>query len=209
MFASDRDLLVLEPGVFVDAGWAAQELFRGSGSISAGVLTCSGGAFRSARVGGVVQVDRAMYEIVQTVDDNRVGVSLLRSTSTAAFIPPADRGSSTVIVRTFAAQTGLVHAQLLRMLGLAPGDGDAVTLGESRVCNPQDLALCESLGTLHLVYASASAVLGDLSAAATRARMYLERFNAERWRVAARVDTDGDGVPDCVRRASVSQLVRV
>ncbi|MFG0260543.1 MAG: hypothetical protein ACF8LK_09355 [Phycisphaerales bacterium JB041] len=39
MFATDRDLLVLEPSLVRDIGWVGQRLARGSGDIAGTTLT--------------------------------------------------------------------------------------------------------------------------------------------------------------------------
>ena len=67
MFATDRDLLALEPNLFRDVGWVSQRLVVGTGSISGTTLTMSAQdvAFDGAGVGAgsVVVVDSAAYEV--------------------------------------------------------------------------------------------------------------------------------------------------
>lgn len=92
------------------------------------------------------------------------------------------------------------------MLGIDPESADEP--GEASVKSPWALRLLVSLGALHLVYAAASALAPVGSPLRERAEMYRERFAAERQRVAARIDTDGDGEPDAVRRLNVLLLER-
>jgi hypothetical protein len=112
-----------------------------------------------------------------------------------------------VEVSTFAPQLALIHAQVVRMLGLAPSGSGGGAPTEADVVNPDDLRLVEALGALHLVYAAASAAGAE--GMASKAAMYRERFSAERQRVVARVDLDGDGAPDATRRMNVVALSRL
>jgi len=89
-----------------------------------------------------------------------------------------------------------------------PATGAGVVT-EASITNRKSFVLFEVLGVLHLIFAAASALAVESSPAAFKAGMYRERFGAERGRVAARIDTDGDGVADATRRPSVVQLVRV
>jgi hypothetical protein len=103
----------------------------------------------------------------------------------------------------------MVHAQVLRMLGIDPDEPampGAVT--EASITNGESLALFEALGALHLIFTAAAALSGADSPAAYKANLYLDRFAAERSRVAARIDTNGDGLPDATRRPSLILTTR-
>jgi hypothetical protein len=67
-----------------------------------------------------------------------------------------------------------------------------------------------ALGALHLVYTAATApdANWNTSNEFSRAQTYRERFAAERQRIAARLDLDGDGEPDATRRLNLIQFVR-
>jgi hypothetical protein len=112
---------------------------------------------------------------------------------------------------TFRPQVGVVHGQILRMLGIEPEDPREGALGESAVVNPGAVTRLECLGALHLIFAAASAASPGGSAGlgyGERAAMYRERFAAERGRVSVLIDTDGDGQPEAMRRPGVGHLVR-
>lgn len=210
MFSSDRDLLAWEPNLFRDVLWVGQRLVKGTAGVAGSTLT-----FTSADVtldaagvdaGSVVSVAGVSYEVVARLSGTQATISRLRVDSDAAVLPPSPVASAEAIIATFAPQRRLVHDQLLRMLGIEPSSTDAEP-SESSIINPDALRPLECLGTLHLVYASASA--GDMgSALGTRAEMYRARFAAERQRAAAILDLDADGMADATRRFNLIQFVR-
>ena len=213
MFTTDRDLLTLEPTLFRDISWLAQTLALGTGSLSGGTLTLTAPLLSGTGIttGNVVMVDRVPLEVLSTSGGSTLTLSLLRPDPTGAQIVPADRAGASVSIITFAPQRALTHRQLLAMLGITPTGTtpttiDAVT--ESQIINPRDLTLVESLGALHLIYASAAAALSDDSPQAQRARMYQQRFAQERWRARAEIDLNNDGLADATRTLNISHLLR-
>lgn len=211
MFASDRDLLALEPTVFRDVVWVGQRLVFGVGDVSGTTLTLTSGApdFEDAGVaaGHVVVFDGAGYEVVDRLGATTLTISRLRGAASDPVIPPTPGSGLTVAVVSFGPQLALVHRQVLLMLGIDPDDAQA-SPGEGDIVNPGSLASLEAAGALHLVYAAAAALSDSGSPVAVRAGVYRERFAAERLRAAARIDLDGDGVADAIRRPSLVQLVR-
>lgn len=213
MFATDRDLLILEPNLVRDIGWVGQRLVKGAGDIAGSTLTMTAQdiGFELAEVGpgNVVTVGGVVYEVIETIDNTKLTISRMRASTDGAALPPSAVTGAQVEVMSFRPQLAMVHAQVLRMLGIDPDAGPELgAVTEGSISNPGSLALFEALGALHLVFAAGAALAGDSSPAAFKARMYRDRFGAERGRVAARVDTDGDGLADATRRPSVVQLVR-
>jgi len=102
-----------------------------------------------------------------------------------------------------------LSSALLAMLNLpALGLGLVGEPDESAITNPADLRTLEALLTLHLVWAAAAAVAGSGSVQASRAESYRLRAARERSALRARLDLDGDGVPDAERRPGAAVLVR-
>ena len=213
MFTSDRNLLTLEPSLFRDCSWLAQQYGRGEARLESGHAIFEAGSINRAATtpGMVLVVGRAPLEIVQVIDETNVVVSLLRPSIDADPIPPADRAATLTICTTFTPQIALMHAQILAMLGLAPS-GTPPTLPdqltEDHITNPQDLALLESLGALHLIFAGLASAHGPDSIAWQKADMYAKRTARERFRAQAKLDTNNDGQPDAARRCAVMHLVR-
>ena len=213
MFATDRDLLVLEPSLVRDIGWVGQRLVRGSADIAGTTLTMTSQdvGFDEAGVdtGGVVVAGGVVYEIAERTGADTLTISRMRASAGGDLLTPSPVNGVSVEVPTFGPQLAMVHGQVLRMLGIEPDGATGVgVVTESSITNPDALVLLEALGALHLVFAAAAALASESSPAAYKAGLYRERFAAERGRVAARVDTDGDGVADATRRPSVVQLVR-
>ncbi|GIK18673.1 MAG: hypothetical protein DYG93_06475 [Leptolyngbya sp. PLA2] len=210
MFARDRDLLTLEPNLLRDVGWAGQRLVRGTGGAAGTTLAMSSqdAGFDAAGIGAgnIVLVDGTAYEVIERTTPASLVISRLRAAESDPLLPASPVSGVPVEVMTFRPQIALVNAQTMRMLGIDPESGDGP--GEASVTNPWAMRLLVSLGALHLVYAAASALAPAGSPLRDRAEMYRERFAAERQRVAARIDTDGDGEADAVRRPSVLLLER-
>jgi hypothetical protein len=210
-FITDRDLITLHPSLFREVSYLSQRLFRGIAKVQAGQVVAIGGTFSAAvKPGHVVQLGEIVLEIIAVVNSTTLNVSMPRGDAAAAVIAPADTGNLTATITTFDPQIGVVHAQVLRMLGLEPSQTtlDDLSPGEASVLNPRDLALVEALGVLHLIYTSAAAPLGDGNTLAARAEHFRDRFAHERWRARAIIDTDGDGRADAVRSMSVGVLRR-
>lgn len=217
MFANDRDLLVFEPELFRDVGWVGQRLTLGQAGVSGTTLTATGltAGFDvlGVGVGSVALVDGVPLEVVERLSSTTLTVSRVRGSVSDAAIPPSSVTAGALEVFTFGPQIRTVHRQTLRMVGLEPlGEASADELDASAVTNPEDLRRVEALGALHLIFAAASApgssADGPGSSWAARARMYRERYSAERGRVAALVDVDGDGRAEAARRLNVVRFVR-
>lgn len=213
MFASDRDLVGLEPNLFRDGGPAAQRLVSGVCSISGTTLTLTSQDvdLEAAGVGAgyVALVDGTPYEVVARLSATTATISRLRASATDPVLPPTPGTGKAVEVRTFRPQIALVHGQLLRMVGIDPSD-PAAELTEDAILNPGALAEVEALGAVYLAYAFAAGVAVGWTASETwpRGQIYLQRFERARQLVVVQLDTDGDGLADAVRRLNVMQLRR-
>lgn len=215
MFASDRDLLMYEPRLFLDAVWVGQRLFSGTGLVVSGVLAASGALFTTIGIapGNVVNYKDASYEVVQVLGATQLGLSVPRASAEDPVILAPDSASTSVSIYTFRHQLLIVHEQILRMIGIEPelvAQPGETLVTESSIVNPTALRRLEALGALHLVFAAASAsgAVGEGSVFSEKAAMYRERFAAERERVSVLIDTDGDGRADATRRPTVMHLVR-
>jgi len=213
MFANDRDLLVLEPNLVRDVGWVGQRLVKGTGDVAGTTLTMTSQdvGFELVEIGAghVVVVGGVAYEVIARISNTQLTISRLRASEDGTVLVPSPVSGAAVEVPSFGPQQAMVHGQVLRMLGIDPEEkagGGVVT--EASITNGKSLVLFEALGVLHLIFAAAAALAGEKSPMAFKAGMYRDRFSAERGRVAARIDTDGDGVADATRRPSVVQLVR-
>lgn len=213
MFATDRDLLVLEPGLLGSVAWVGQRLVSGVGSVSGTTLSMgsqdNGFVAQGVGAGSVVSIGGVGYEVIAVVSESVATVSRLRDSAGGPAVALADVTGADVSVFTFGPQISDAHRRVVRMLGLEPaGEAGEGELDETAVVNPAALARLEALGALHVVYAGASAGQGAGSPAGVRAALYRERFAAERGSVVVKLDTDGDGIADAERRPGLSRLVR-
>lgn len=211
MFATDRDLLALEPTVFRDIAWSSQRLVSGTSRINSGILkfdTIDGDCTSAGvMVGGVVVIGQTPYEILEVQSATELLVSVLRPSESGDQIMMPDVSVSTsTSIYTFAPQIEIVHRQALRMLGIEPAQ--EATPDENDITNPAAMRRLEALGALHLVYSAAGALTPATSALNTRAELYRQRFNQERERISIGLDLNADGLPDVVRKLNVVQFVR-
>ncbi len=207
MFAKDRDLYVLEPGLHKDVAWIGQRRISTIGSLTGTALTITSGSFVDAQVsaGHVVIFDGMVLEVVSVEGDTQATVSLMRGDVSSGAVPGVSASNRVTIVYDYSPQRAMVHRQVMTMLGF---DVDEDGFDESVVTNPDGLARLEALGALHLIYAGAGAPGRSGEKFAQRAQMYRERFASERERVVAMVDLDGDGIAEAKRRPNAFVLTR-
>ncbi len=207
MFAKDRDLYVLEPGLHKDVAWLGQRRISTVGSLTGTALTITSGSFVDAQVsaGHVVIFDGMVLEVVSVEGDTQATVSMMRSDVSSGAVPGVSASNRVTIVYDYSPQRAMVHRQVMTMLGF---DVDEDGFDASVVTNPGALVRLEALGALHLIYAGAGAPGRSGEKFAQRAQMYRERFARERERVVAMVDLDGDGVAESKRRANALVLTR-
>lgn len=211
MFATDRDLLTLEPNLFKDIAWAGQRLISCTGSVVGATLTISptSADFATAQVapGHIVLVDGISYEIVEVLSPTTATISRLRPDPAGPLLPPEPGAGLAVSLATFAPQLAAVHDQLLRLLDIEPGDPDAFP-AEANITNPRALAPIEAVAALHLIFTAAAALATPGSSLWARVAHYRQRLTEERPRAAALLDLDNDGAPDATRRLSNFALNR-
>lgn len=201
-YATDRDLLVYEPSLFLDLPWSSQTRLHVTDATIAGTtLTSAAADFELAQVEpcSVVLAAEVALEVLARADANTLTVSRLRARLPDAAIPPQPGTDLDLIVRTFAPQTALVHDALLAMLGL-DDDEPIVSLSV--------MARLETLGTLERLYASAVALTGDTATLLHKADHYRRRFRHALERSTVLLDLDGDGTADTRLPLGTVQLQR-
>ena len=218
MFATDRALLLIEPNLFRDAGVAGQRLLKGTCDISGTTLTLTAQdvdlAAANIGPGHVALVDGTPYEVLARLTSTTATISRPRASTADPAQPPSPATSKPVEVWTFAPQIAITHGMLLRMLGIEPSDPSSPRqVTEASITNPASLVTIEALGAICMVYnaATLSATPGQDGWASpiwARAQIFRERFAAARQLAVARIDTDGDGLPDATRRLNTLILTR-
>jgi hypothetical protein len=210
MWATDADLAVLEPNLVRDAAWLGHVVSKGTAVLQGGQLKASvaNPLFTDTVFPPrcLVLMGGAVLEVVLVSDSTTLDVVPVGD----AARPPVDILSTGFSVVTYGQQIGWVHRQLLTMLGLrAVGESlGAGELDESAVTNGNELRAAEAYGALHLIYSAAGSCEPAGSPWNQRAGRYRALFNQERARVAARLDVDGDGNADVIRRLNAGAFVR-
>ena len=210
MFSKDRDLVVHEPGLMRDVGWAGQRRLSVIGGISGTQLTIETGSFVDAGIeaGHAVVFDGITLEVVSVESATTATVSLMRGDVLGAAVPPIEAASRGLLVYDFSAQRSIVHRQILAMLGIDAAGEDVFGVDETMITNAGALNRLETLGTLHLIYAGASAPSRANDRFEQRAELYRQRYQRERESVIAMIDTDGDGIAEVTRRPNAFVLAR-
>lgn len=208
MFGQDRDMLAIEPHAFTDALWAGRRLASGTAGVASTTLTTtsSTASFLDAQAqsGQVVVFNGVPLEVTAVTSGTELEVSRLRASTDDQAITPAPGSGASFTLVSFAPQRGIVHRQLIGMLGLDRPEGPGI----ETIVDLEPLKHAEALGTLHLVYAAASALSGPSSSLGARAVMYADMFARARRALAVGLDLDGDGEIDATRRPVLSHLVR-
>lgn len=207
MFSKDRDLYVLEPGLNKDVAWAGLKRISTVGSVVGTTMTITTGSFVDAQVeaGNVVLFDGIVLEVVSVQSATQATISMMRADLSSNAVPGVDASNRSVAVYDYSPQRSIVHRQVLTMLGFDPDDVD---FDESVITNPGALVRLEALGALHLIFAGAGAPGRAGDKFDQRAAMYKQRFAAERERVVAMIDLDGDGIAETRRRPNAFVLTR-
>ena len=219
-FSTDRDLLLLEPTLFHDVPWVAQERVRVRDAM---VTTVAGGTnifsasadFAAAQVdaGCVVLLGGVACEVVERADEDTLIVSLPRARTTdpgialpgyAHDVPTLDRE---VIARTFAPQAALVHDALLRLLGVDVEDPDGA--GEDSVSSLSTLARLEAVGTLEIIFSAAASLTGNNTGLLMKAAHYRDRLRKALSTATVWIDPHRDGRSREPRHFGLTRMVRV
>jgi hypothetical protein len=219
MFATDRDLLTLEPWLFGRIGWLAQRTLGpvpASLAAASTVLSLGGGDAEAAGVGAgsvVALASIGAVEVVSRTGPTALVVSRLRASVGDGAIPPtASSWSGDATVWTFAPQIAAVHRSLLHALGIedgeAPASAPSGTVFVSQVTNAEEWAHTEALGAMAAVLDAAHSAHPADSHLGERARLYRRRYDLTRAALVADIDTDGDGRVDTRRAMSATQLRR-
>jgi hypothetical protein len=217
-FARDRDIAVVEPSVYRELVWMGQVMSRGECLCYGTTLEATGlptpdfvdGGVQPGNVVLVGGSVGATFEVMSVAASNVLAISRLRALAEEGAAAVMETKQATpYVIATFQPQLEWVHGQLLEMLGLRRNSvNDPTRLAASRIKNADELTRLEVYGALQLIYAGAAGLTSAAPQMMAKATYWRGVFQDERQRVVARIDADGDGVADVVRRFNVGQLVR-
>lgn len=209
LLCTDTDLVRVEPNVFSEIQWLSQRLVKATGTVSGTTLTISTPDvnFDGAQLasGMVVLVGGVVHEVIAKLSATTATISRVRPSNADAVLTPAPVSGVEVIVATMMPQAAGVSDRVCRMFGVKPEPA----AGDPTFSDPGELTRFAALLTLAAAYSAAASISGDDSPIGKRAAKYRELAREERRVLTARIDLDGDGLADAVRRPSVVVLERV
>jgi hypothetical protein len=206
----DRDLLVLESSLFVDAAGVGTVLASGAdGAMSGTSLLSVAVSFGALGVteGHVATVAGDALEVVSLPSTNTLMVSRPRMNADEPAIPPAPGTSLEFTVTTFERQIAEAEAWALGALGIDPHDA-VKPLTVEAVVNTDELARLVALRTICDVFAMQAARDDEETSAGLRRDLYRSMLRRAVGRTSILLDLNGDGVPDASRRLSTIVLER-
>lgn len=206
----DRDLLIREPSMFLDASNAATSLLSTTdGAISGTTLTSADSDFvtMGIELGHVIVVNGEALEVVSRADANRLVVSKPRASTVDVQIEPGDGSTLSLEVITFARLIAEVEAWVLGAFGIDSAD-PVTPLDETAILNPQEIEPLIALRTIAKAFAAASALAPTDSSLSQRAVLYADLASDARRQAKVVIDLDGDGIADATRHIDVISLSR-
>lgn len=213
-YCSDRDILALEPVLFLGSGRTGHKLASGSdASISQTTLSSPSSDFQAAGIqpGMVLTTYDASAsegrscEIVSVDSASQLTVSVLRASLDDQPVAPAPGGTS-FFIRTFGPQITAVEASLVERLR---------TQSESRSPDPASfvdsaqLRMIVAFGTVATVFLSMAVAATPADANWTKAQHYRGEFRRLQIGLRLSCDLDGDGIAESTRALGDVNLRRV
>lgn len=206
----DRDLLIREPSLFLDAGGAATSILSAAdGVIASTTLTSASSDFVTLGIGfgHVVVVNGEALEVVSRTDANNLVVSKARASITDPQISPGDGSALNLEVLTFTRLIAEVQAWVLGAFGIDAAD-PVTPLDETAILNPEEVESLIALRVIAQAFAAASALAPTDASLSQRATLYADLAAEARRQAKAVIDLDGDGIADATRHLDVVTLTR-
>jgi hypothetical protein len=208
-FCNDADLLTWEPGLFLEAAFIHQALFKNAAAtISETNLTMNNPQLGDVQPGMVIAVTQGeltqLLEIVEVADDRHATVSALRGRSNEPAIASLVNGSVQATLITFRPQIAAVGDALMALLGVS-GDRSAALPAISDVGGFRTATIFETLAALYRVLVDQKTTANVIF---PKLKFYETLAAGARRAISATIDTDADGTPDRSARADIVELHR-
>ena len=206
----DRDLLIHEPSLFLDASSVGTSVLSATdGVVASTTLTSASSNFviPNNELGHVIVVNGEALEVVSRIDATNLVVSKARALITEARIAPGDGSTLSLEVITFTRLIAEVQAWVLGAFGIDASD-PVTPLDETAILNPEEVEPLIALRTIAQAFAAASALAPTDSSLSQRATLYAGLAAEARRQTKAVIDLDGDGIADATRHLDVVSLSR-
>jgi len=214
-FCQDRDLLGIEPAVFLSSGRGGSKLIVGTnGQLSGTTFTSSGSNFSSAGVkpGMVLTVyttipaEGRAYEIISIDTAAQLTVSVLRPSVEGVAIAPPSGTALQFIVLTYAAQIGRVSDALSEKLRAMV---EASPIASADFADSAQLRQAAAYGTLAAVLVAQAENASAEDANWGKAEHYRAEFARLQTQLRLAIDVDGDGLAEQTRTLGNVTLRRI
>jgi hypothetical protein len=212
-FCHDVDLMIWEPGIFVEVAFSHQALFADVAATLTGTALVPGSSVLGHALPGMVaRIDLAddsltqLLEVVSVADGTHAVVSALRGRAGEEAVTPLVGGSVKASMVTFRPQIAAVGDELLGILGVM-SDRDAQV--DAATADLRGFRMAAIFGTLAAVFRTLST--SETATAATLAkREFYERLALQAKRaISGRADRDGDGILERRSESAVGEMVLV
>lgn len=211
---TDKDLAILEPSLFMEAGFSHLKLVRGSVATVAGTsITTTANMLAPVSAGMVALLGSPgqLVEIVKILSTSSATISVLQVDASAPPVSPGLNGPIEFNVLSFRPVIEYASQETTETLGAS---GKA-TSGEILL---RQAVICRTLSLLFMALTqSVTATTESAVNSGNQARIELWRKKSETYREQAeslrrqlslRVDQDGDGAPETMLHGNVIELVR-
>ena len=214
-YCTDRDLLSIEPVVFIGDGFPGQKLIAGdTGNFTGTTFTISGASFTAAGIeAGMVlcayentPAEGGGYEVVSVASTTQLTASVLRVDTADPAIAPPVSSSVSYHIRSYAAQIRSVSTAL----GEKPRQVSETTpLATADFADSTQLRIATAYGTLAEIFTARADNAEPYDANWIKAQHYRQLFGQGQLQLRMAVDTDGDGFAERTRSLGNVTLKRI
>lgn len=215
MFCQDKDLLSIEPVVFIGGGLVGQVLVSGTdGALSGTTFTSAASDFHSAGIAaGMVlctyldnPAEGTAVEVVSVDSATQLTVSVLRADADADPIAPPAGSNLGFYIRTFTVQidnvSGTLAEKLRQMLEVAG-------ISKADFADSQQLRMTAVSGCLSSIFVARADNATDQDANWVKAEHYRDQFYRQQLQLRLAIDADGDGKAEQTRTLGSITLRRL
>ena len=214
-FCLDRDLLALEPSVFLGTALAGQNLLAGTdGAIEVTTFSSESSDFQAAGVesGGVLCVytttpsEGLAVEIVSVDSATELTISVLRPDSLGTPTPPPPGDKLRFHIRTYKPQIRCLSESLAEKLRSM---AEVHAVGTADFADSAQLRIATAHGALSAIFVARAENAADNDANWIKAQFYRSEFARLQSQLRLAVDADGDGVAERTRTLGNVNLRRL
>ena len=214
-FCKDRDLLAIEPIVFLGGGFPCQELIAGTdGAIAGTTFTSADSDFQSAGIApGMVlcthtttPAEGSAFEVISVDSATALTVSVLRADPSASNIAPPAASDLSFRIRTFAPQIHGVSSTLAEKMRLI---SEVSGIAQADFANSAQLARTCAYGALSSIFVARAENASTSDANWIKAEHYRAEFLRLQLQLRLVIDSDGDGQAERTRTLGNVALRRI